>query len=251
MAEPYSERAHKQIQVESWSNSARELLLRGYSEAGAFAESHTTNADRSVATDTFEVHGDPISVTVSPLTGPVRRGECYVRVTLMMDGEPVKRLMAAYLTDGKTLAWPPGVHEGMTEGPGRVYTLTGTDPAPGAEIVQAVPTNARWKLLALRFTYITDATVTNRRVSTFIDDGTTNLNQVPCAIVQTASQNRKYSAVESLGFDPGIAGLADFHLPLPPIPLAQGFRIRTETVNHQAGDDFSLVTLTVEEWIEE
>ena len=251
MAESYIKRAHKQIQVESWSNSAREILLRGYSEAGPFAESHTTNADRSRATDTYEVHGVPQSISARPRAVPVRRGECYIRITLLVDGEPVKRLMAAYLTDGKTLSWPPGVHEGFTEGPGLIRLVTGTNPAAGVEVLEAVPTNARWKLRGLYIQLTTDANAANRTVLMELDDGTTVFYTIR-GPVHTASLTRGYFGVVDPGyleaaFDAGNA----IRLPLPEITLYQGWSFGTTTVALQVGDDWTAPTLIVEEWIEE
>ena len=252
MAEPYIERAHKQIQVESWSNAAREILLRGYSEDGPFAESHTTNADRSRATDTYEVHGDPVSISARPLTVPVRRGECYVRVSLLVEGEPVKRLLAAYLTDGKTLSWPPGVHEDFTEGKGLVRLVTGTDPAAGAEILEAVPANARWRILSLRAVLVADATVLNRSARFVVDNGAAQFYETLHPPNQAASETRVYNAAPGMNQETAFDGSAVLRLNLPPeMYLFQGYRIGSVTGNLQAGDNWGPPRLLVEEWIEE
>ena len=251
MAENYVLRAHKQLQIESWSNAARTILLRGYSKDGPFAEQHTTNADRSRAVDTYEVHGDPLSVTASPLTAPVRRGECYLRVTLLLDGEPVKRLMAAYLTDGKTLTWPPGVHEAMTAIPGNDIVILGTNPAAGVEIIEAVPVNTRRRIKVMRFTLGTDGTVVNRYVITTIDDGVTTFYD-HIAPVQIASQTMIYNPTRGMGYEETAFDANNkVRIPIPDIPLSQGWRIRTATLNLQAGDDFSAPLTELEEWIEE
>ena len=251
MAEPFIQRAHKQIQIESWSNSAREILLRGYSEDGPFAESHTTNADRSRAVDTYEVHGDPISITARPAAVPVRRGECYVRLTLVLDGEPVKRFFSAYLTDGKTLAWPPGVFEGFTEGAGLIRTITGTNPAAGAEVSEAVPTNARWRLIAIKLNFTTDGTVANRYVSLTTDDGAVMPFQIYAQPAHAASVGKTYTFSPAAA-DRAAALINTINTPIPPeLILPQASRIRSLTNSIQAGDDHAAPLLTVEEWIEE
>ena len=250
MAEQYIERAHKEILIESWSNSAREILLRGHATEGPFAETHTTNADRSRAESTYQIHGEIQSLTVSPATTPVRRGECYVRVSLMLDGEPVQRLTAAYLTDSKTLSWPPGVHEGFTEGPGLKRIVVGTNPAAGAEITEAAPTNAVWKLLALWIQLICDATVINRNVIVIIDDATNTLLALAPDLAQTASQSIEYNMAPHLA-DRDTAIISRLTTPLPIIDLPQAYRFRTGTAFIQAGDNYAAPIFEVEEWIQE
>lgn len=240
-----------QLRIESWSNSARTLQLRGFTKDQLISHDHTTNADRSVASDDFDISDVPLMLQVSPSTGPVRRGECYVRITLLMAGFPVGRLITAYLTDGKTLTWPPGVHEGFTEGPGYLRALDGTNPAAASEISEAVPTNARWKLKGLRFQLVADANVADRRVFLIIDDGATPaLHVFVSQTVQTAGLTRQYYFAP-YNYQPTAQG-SEIYVPIvEEIILFQGFRIRTSTTNLQAGDDYAAPTLLVEEWIEE
>ena len=251
MSEDYEARAHKQLQIESWSNAARTLLVRGATDGGPFAEQHVTNADKSRATDTFELHGRPTKLQISPSTAPVRRGECYVRVTLLLDGEPVQRLAAAYLTDSKTLSWPPGQFEAFTEGPGLIRVITGTDPAAGVEVVETVPTNTRWVLRGLRIGLTSDATVINRVVRLQLDDGANVFHQVPDIAVQPASSGYAYHY--SLGGESrrGVGDNAILSHLLPQLQLFQGYRFATSTGSLQAGDNYTAPIYEVEEWIEE
>ena len=252
MAESCIERAHLELLIESWSNSARTILLRGHASGGPFAEQHTTNADRTRAADTFQLHGEPISLTATHQTAPVRRGECYVRATLMLDGEPVLRLFAAYLTDGKALSWPDGVHEGFTEGPGLIRLVSGTDPAAGAEHAEAVPANTRWKIRDIRIVFVTDATVENRVVRLMIDDGANWMYDI-LAINHAASLTRFYLYVPGIGYlETTFDNSGNIRLPLIPDPIMyQGWRIVTATTNLQAGDNYGPPLIYVEEWIEE
>ena len=251
MSEDYEARAHKQLQIESWSNAARTLLIRGATDGGPFAEQHTTNADRSRATETFELHGRPTKLQISPSAAPVRRGECYVRATLLLDGEPVQRLSAGYLTDSKTLSWPPGVFEGFTEGEGIIRYVGGTNPAAGAEVAEVVPTNTRWRLISVFIRLTTDATVANRQAQIVIDDGTDLFYSIVAPIV-TASILRNHLFIA--GYSPletAFDGNGHVRLPLPNLKMFQGYRITTNTINLQAGDDYAAPRMLVEEWIEE
>jgi len=251
--EGYEDRAHKQIQIESWSNSARTLNLRGSTPGGPFAESHVTNADRSRATDTYEIHGIPTKLQVNPQTAPVRRGECYVRVTLLLDGEPVQRLSAGYLTDSKTISWPPGVHEGFLEGPGLIRTITGTNPAAGAAISETVPTNAAWKFKSLRVSLATDGNVANREAFLYYDDGSVTIYRSAHGPAHVANSTYYYHfiagyPIEETGFDAG----GQNRLPMPgDLLLSGGYRIQSGISSGQATDDWGAPVLQVEEWINE
>jgi len=169
----------------------------------------------------------------------------------MVDGKPIQRLVAAYLTDGKTLSWPPGVHEGFTEGPGLIRTITGTDPAANVELSETVPTNARWKLLAMVATLVTDATAANRIANLFYDDGTDKLLQSTSLLAHTASQTRVYAWGQGIDKDDSSrGGVVNCQIPVD-TPLFGGYRIRTSTVGQQATDNWGAPIFTVEEWIEE
>jgi len=137
------------------------------------------------------------------------------------------------------------------EGPGCIRAITGTDPAAGSEICETVPTNARWRLLGIRFSLTTSSAVADRLVQLVIDDGTTPIlwgDFFPD--VQTAGNIWTYQAslggVEH-GNRSGIQRLALVN----DLILPQGWRIRTSTANLQIDDDFAAPELIVEEWIEE
>ena len=246
----FKEAGTPQIQVESWSNSARILQVRGFCKDGTISHDHTTSANRSLVTTTFDVPDVPLMLQVSPAVAGVRRGECYVRLTLLMGGFPVGRLSSAYVTDSKNISWPPGVFEGFTEGPGLLRSVTGTNPAAGANIAESVPTNARWKIRSLKFRFITDATVATRIVNIRFEDGTSKFVHIPPGTTQTASLTYDYSAYHIGEYSTDAKSDIQINLP-PDIILLQAWGLETNTVNLQAGDDYGAPIMMVEEWIEE
>lgn len=243
------------LRIESWSNSARVLLLRGVSGDLPFSFEHTTNADRSRAASDFTI--DPYKfirpelLSVAPVTVPVRRGECYVRVTLLHEDKIIAVLSAAYLTDSKTITWPPGVFESSTEGPGLLRTFVGTDPAAGAQINEEVPTNAVWKLKSVRASLITDATVVNRHAQIQVHDGTRQVWALTSSYDHIAS-----STVAYLGLPIGIEIMTPrwaqvtFGFPLD-MYMFQGWSLRSSIEAGVAGDDWGAPVIQVEEWIQE
>ena len=239
------------IRIESWSNSARLLHVRGFTRDGILSFEHTTNADRSRKAETFTLPDWPQFITVYPDTAPVRRGECYVRLTLLAAGAPVGILSAGYLTDSKTITWPPGTFEGFLEGRGRVYVFLGDNPAAGNEISLTVPTNARWRILMIKLRLVTDATVIDRRVRIVIqnENGVTTFAANAGA---TQPENSDYYYY----FGPHLPYLTSpvrytISYPMPTLELPQGYIIKTSTENLQAGDNYYRPWIWVEEWIEE
>jgi len=240
-----------EILIESWSNAAREIKIRGYTQHGLFSFDHTTKSDRSLKSDSFKIPDFPISLQAHIPTGPVRTGECYLRLTLRLGGFPVQRLCAGYLTDTKTLTWPPGIFEHPGEVPGKLRIVVGTDPTAGSEISESVPTNARWRIYYVRFRLVTDSTVATRRVFLQFDDGSNIALRVPAAASQAESLTRDYNFLSNYPNTPTLVDDEIFSSFGSPIILFQGYRIRTITSNLQTGDNFTAPTLYVEEWIEE
>ncbi len=131
---------------------------------------------------------------------------------------------------------------------GRIISFTGTDPAVGEEISQTVPDRRRWRILAVRFTLVTDDTVADRLVHLVLDDGTNIFADICVTTAHAASITKAYnfSNFGSTQLNP----VTCLYIPLPPLPLSPGFRIRTATDLKEDGDNFSAPQLLVEEWID-
>jgi len=132
--------------------------------------------------------------------------------------------------------------------PGRLRSVSGVDPAAGAEVSITVPAGAVWRVLGLRFVLTTDATAVNRQTDLVIDDGANTLLRIEPPAAQGASGTRGYN------YGPGLPAravlTAEFIAPLPvDTLLAGGWRLRTVTGQLQAADNYNSVQLWVEEWL--
>lgn len=187
-------------------------------------------------------------------TGTVtRQGQCQVELGVLRNGataaEITSVLVSGYARGDDALSWPAEVSRTSLDGPGMLLSLQGGAVAPGFEIGETVPAGARWRLRAARFTFVTDATVANRRTHLVIDDGANILFNLGAADQQAASLTRNYNAVAD-GFARAVAD-SEIYLPLPvDVMMFQGWRIKTLTNLIQAGDTYSGTRLTVEEYIE-
>ncbi len=252
------------LRLETWSDTIRVLWLSGLSGDIPFSFDHVTKGDRSLKVEDFAlsehnlVVPDMLSVqpkmpSIFSFNGviPVRRGQCYARVTLLFRGKQIGILSSAYVTDAKGIAYPPGVHEGFAEGPGYVYAATTEISEITKEIEGIVPENARWRVRSLKFRFDTSGVVADRGVKLKVMSGAHYYYPVSDVVKQKADFNVHYSAV--LGGDARV-GVVDpnyVSLKLPDIILVGGDKIGTWTSGIQVDDVWYAVCLFVEEWIEE
>ncbi len=256
-------RGKTSLRLETWSDTIRVLYLGGLAGNLPFSFDHVTKGDRSLKVEDFTlseynlVMPDILSVqpkmpSIFAFNGviPVRRGQCYARVTLLFQGKQIGILSSAYVTDGKGITYPPGVHEGFTEGPGYVHNVPFATPDEGAEAAYTVPDNVRWRVRGIYLKLDTDATVADRGVSVVFKSGPSKY-AVPDVVAQTASTSVRYylsiNGETRVGtLDPLVVALK-----LPDIVLVGGDTIETITVGIAEGDWYWGSEMWVEEWIEE
>ncbi len=230
-------------------------VLRFDGIAHPFAAEFTPNSDRTESTHLVTVgDGFLLNFSIRASSASPRVGQCFATVEMVRGRlgavQILGALAAGYVTDTQRFAWPGSPVRTSTDGRGVMRSITGTDPAAGAEASETVPTNARWLLLAFTLRLVTDATVANRHVRLVIDDGATTFFSSDSEAAQAASDNWAYNA--GIGMDRR-AGVSDNRMWALPagLMLPGGARIRTSTSNIAAGDNFSAPQLLVEEWIED
>lgn len=140
------------------------------------------------------------------------------------------------------------VIDGAKDGPGTNLSITGTDPAAGAEISETVPANTIWRVKSMWFRFVSDASGTPR-VQLLLDDGVSAdpFWKQPAAEVQNASSSWQYSIGEGVESIEQINGIFQMSLP-PNIFLSAGYRLSTVTVSIDAGDNYGAPQLSVEAW---
>jgi hypothetical protein len=230
----------------------RYLTPRG--DVVTFADRLVPTTNRLASSAVFTLgDGWLLNVHVRASAGTPRIGQCFALVEVVRGRlgfvAPIGTLLQGYVTDSQRLAWPGSPIRSSVDGPGVLRSITGTDPAAGAEISETVPTNARWRIFSARMTLVTDATVANRLANLVLDDGAAILAQMTAHANQIASTTYIYNwfHVGHAGNAIGTAFMQNFP---PDVRLSGGSRIRTLTGAIQAGDNWSAPQLLVEEWIE-
>ena len=220
--------------------------------------------DRTATSNTIRlVEGEIISASFAMIAGtpPTRGGQVWTDALVQRGGSTIATLWQGYFYDGHDLTWTDGnAHlESKTEGTGRLYTASGSNPAAGAEVADTVPTGARWKLYAAEVVLVTSG-VANRNTALFIDDAGATITR---KLLLTDTTNQTDAQTRTHGWYPGTAAvdaasvsitdtvtvLAKFPMTLPlKTHLLAGDNIRTVTTNIQAGDDYGIPRYVVEEW---
>jgi len=210
----------------------------------------------AISTQVFPLaEGFLLSLAIVAVTTTVPRGRAWVNVGILR-GRPAdlqgsQLLIADYVATDVHLGWPGGVFRSSVEGAGEVSHATVADPGAGAEWTQTVTADQRWRVLTLRFTFTTDATVANRFPRVEI--------VAPGAIVQWRSHVHTAQAA-SLAVVYNFAIGTDFistidqgeaNNELPDEGLRGGMIIRSSTVGIVAGDDYSLVQMSREQWVQD
>lgn len=161
-------------------------------------------------------------------------------------------LMQGGIDASADLSWPNGQNEIQCNGQGCFRDITGTTPAAGADISEAIISASRWNVMSFSATLTTSATVATRTVSFILDDGSAILYAAEANTSQAASLVKRYT------FAPVGAPLPSVNTPNVVVPAPIGYRTtsglnlfsrwRTITTNIQVGDQWSAPQYLVEHW---
>jgi len=191
-----------------------------------------------------------LSAAVELAATGIAVGRVFATLSLRVGGAtgfPAQELVAGYLSSVGVLSWPHGRHDTHLAGRGAYRTVTGTDPAAGAQSSETVPTGAVWRLLAWTAVLVTDATVSNRQGALLLDDGASVFASCVQGGAQSASQTITHSYMP--GGNDAIEGFR-INGPIPhECLIPQGYRIRTAMDGFQAGDNWGAPLMHVEEWM--
>lgn len=213
-------------------------------------------SDRTLNTFSFPLqYGYLTSAAIQATAGSPTRGATLATMLVARPpatGFATKMILAQdYVTSQYGPLWPGGRQSLGVEGPGRLFTVSVTTPGAGADWSQTVPTNARWLLHSARGTFTTSATVANRQP--FLQGLTPLVSyESPTTLTQAASLTFTWL------WAPGIPTIGQIDQTVRQVQalffpgyFAGGQVIQTTTFNIQAADQWSVVRLLVEEWLED
>ncbi|MCI0557322.1 MAG: hypothetical protein MN733_02425 [Nitrososphaera sp.] len=234
------------LRIAVQSSVTSPIVIRGLTREGVFAFQLSPTADSAIVNTNFRIPDIPIALSVVDLAAVLVQGETFVTVSLTINGDVVQQLMSGWVYNQKALSWPVISGDDQRPGGGRLLTITGDNPAAGAECSDTVPSGQIWKIHIARLNLVADATAANRLIHLVLNDGTTDYADFFTTIAHTASENKFYTfssaATNSEGSqDNDIAAVFPEFIWLPEAHI-----IKTETTAIQAGDNYAAPIYMVE-----
>lgn len=235
------------LRVTVQSTDTIPIAVTGATKDGSFTFSIIPTNDRAPQDFDLGISDLPLWVSVLDTETEYERGQLYVIVSLLVNGNPVHQLTAGYVYRQNGITYPATSNVEPSSSFGALVMSSSADPAAGAEISYTSPDFTFQKIRGARFTLVTSATVANRRVHVVVTPiGGPALNFIS-SVDQPASTTRHYTLAP-------ISGLGtysddnDIIIPISPDLVIPGVStVTTETTNIQVGDNFSVMSLYCED----
>ena len=189
-------------------------------------------------------------------TSATKRGMVFVRAWVQQRNaggggiQPAMMLLADYVTTTAPVGWPMGRVLYPTDGPGGGFPVNIANPAAGADWTFLVQAHQRVRLSSLTATFVASASVATRipHIQILSSSGTVVWRAAPQATI-VASQTVLLSAASTQVQSVIDTGCLNWPLPTPCV-LMPGESLQTITAAIQAGDQWSVIWLTTEQWVD-
>ena len=240
--------AKLELRITSAGFKASPVVLRAITQGALISEKFNSNADGAIAQRTIGIDDIPIMLSINDEDNGFVQGQFWASVELILNGVEAIHLCSGFVYAGKGINFPDGTQVDQIPGHGLIEQRTSADPAAGVEASIASQPGELSLLHAIRVTLVTDATSTNRRVHFIMNGGNGARIDTFSDIEQGATLTKNYS-VAKYGTLPDRADDNDILVPLPNDMWMTGEgEVATETVNLQAGDNFSTMKILVERY---
>lgn len=187
-------------------------------------------------------------------TGPnITRGDLFVTGILLRgrgNAATVNQcLFQGYATRQNRINWPYTNADAGSLGPGKLFARTIANPAAGVDWQFALPAYTRARLTGVVATFTTSAVVNNRLPTLVIDDGVNIIYEAPSPSTQAAALGVRYSWGSGVTATLINGSKVVVSLPVPAFIPVNG-RFRSLTPFMDAGDQWSAISASTEEWID-
>lgn len=217
---------------------------------------HTPNTDRTAKGEVFPLApGAILNIEIFASTGVPKFGQCYVILALARGDLPALtlfgRLLQGYVTPFGALSYPGSPIASATDGEPPPRTIVGTLPAAGNDVVETVPTGARWELLSVHSTLTMGAAGLASPVAFTLDDGTNTFSRSGTGNAGGATTiNPVCFAVGVQQQTVAVAGGVFLGAPITNNRLLAGHRFRLHTDVNPAQVTWAAPVYNVREWLE-
>lgn len=232
--------------------TARMLMPDGQIIIHAHQMFPTSNRQQNVL-DVGLAEGYLLSVTVNTPTAAVRKGQMFANISLVRGTSAaplfVYDLTEGYVVAGNDIGWPFVDSLTSVDGEGFVKSAQIGNPAAGADWSGAVPVGVRWRFQSITAQLVTSGVAGNRVVTLQVKDSGGNLMaSIPPLNAQIAGQTVIYTWADSF---PLTLSQGNALAPLPAnMKVFQQWTVGVSTTNKDVGDQWSNISLNVQEWLE-
>lgn len=249
------------VQLVSWNSlaavklKARLRILTADGRIVVYPLEQTPATNRTQTSSSFTpVEGWIIAASVEASAGTPSRGQTFAALRIVRGAGAINEesatIAADYVTSQQRLAYPGSGVRSSLDGAGFFRLVTGTVPGAGADITEATPSGARWRLVGFRAALTTSAAVANRDVQLILDDGANEYWRQAANANQTASLTFTYAG-GNIGDRANGASVNDVQFATPAgAVMMPGWRFRTSTALIDVADQWAVPRYAVEEWIE-
>lgn len=249
------------LELTTWNSAAGvTVTLQGRAHVGPgrsvpFTHGHVANTDRSAKTTVATLpRCELLNCIAFVSAGSPTFGQTFVRVAVRRGaGAAFDRLgvlVQGPITASIFRAFPGSTILSPFEAEPFLRGISGSTPGAGVEILETVPTGARWELLTTRFTLQADANINNRRTDFQIKAGANVVYRTANSDTWTASQQPAFVVAPNVGYELVAATLAKT-LPSPRSSVMRaGDSFGTFTAGIQVGDQYSAPQYLVREWLD-
>lgn len=238
-----------QLSVVFRSFVSQVITVRGATRQGLFTHAVAIAANNNETESLVALPDIPIWVSIVVAPNQTDVNSTYVQVGLKINGTLSLLMCSGYLYDSKGLSWPmSNIEPPLPSSFGRPISTIGSAPAAGSNVTFGLPIGIVARIKSLHFTLTTSAAVATRRVHLSIEHFEGHTYEIWPSTDQTASLTRKYQFPSGISIDSATHD-DDILCPLPSdLVLSGDSIIRTNTVNLQAGDQFTGIGIFYEQW---
>jgi len=234
------------LRIRTVSVGALNVQIKGMTREGPFTYTHTTTGTGTFDIQEFRIPDVPIMVSVVDQFGQFLQGGCYVTLSLTVNGDIMYELCSGQVFGGKSISYPNVSSELPRPTGGLIYDILNTAPAAGVNIGYTVPAGQTWRIIACSAELVTSAAVANRRARIEMTSDSFVKAFGQSTIDQTASQTRRYCAANYGTVQSELAGtFIAVNIP-GGVLLPENSTIFTQTINIQAGDQWTGMSLLAE-----
>ncbi len=237
------------LRVITQSRLSSALTIRGMTKEGVFTLKHIPTNDSLIKIEDFIISDFPIFVSVTDEANFYVQGAVFATIQLVANDDVICQLASGMVYGQKSLSYPAGNSIDQRPGGGLLTQVSVTTPGVGANWSSTVPNGQIWKIKSLGFTFVTSATVANRRPQISFTKSSTSIycfNDID----QTASLTGYYS-LNATSSMPDRLDNSVYLIGMPPeILLTAGDIIQSETTNLQVGDQMSFIRIQLEQYFD-